>query len=227
MTDDWRGEQMLRMFNAKRTSTGRYTMVENTPITFEDIQRFVTKYDKEDATKLLIISIFNRRDEIRQRAAEALGDIQHPGAIRFLLYAFSDPDVAVSIEALLALKKYFKDEYRPVFIAELAFLSRTIGVTLHPSVKDFMLNKIIIPEFYGSLSASDRGRRLYLTMYLEVHPFNLELAELMIKDRCDLIRAEAMKHFNKLPNEKQKEFLEKLKKDPSTFVRRAALSYSK
>lgn len=223
-------DRVIPMFDAKRTRIGLYSGVSNTPFTVRHIDFFVNNLDAETTFRLLVIASFNRNGYVREKAVKALGSIGNPDAIRFLLVRLADWVIKIRDSAEKAIRNYFKDEYIPVFVKELAFLQRLklverVDLTNQFNlISDFILTRDITPEFYATLKGSDSGRLIYVKMKLSTQSLTTEVAKLILEDRNHLIRAELLKHSYQLPVAVRQSIIRSLLKDRSPMVKSGALN---
>lgn len=226
-------EVILALFRKLKSQNQLYESLKYLPIEKGDIDYYRNNFTTSVAVNLLAIASLNSNGYVREKATIELAALQHPNAIRYIIFRLGDWVDVVRKAAGTAMRTYFADAYTEVFIGELQTIEslqkvERIDLSLeYNSIIQFIASKELTIEFYQSLHVSDKARLLYVRNYFKRNNFNQSFARLLISDKSLIIRTEVLKHIDKLSQNDHGFFINRLLQDSSSQVRLSALYFIK
>jgi HEAT repeat protein len=211
-----------------------YDSLKYLSISISDVDFYIARFRTDLAIKLLGIASLNHNGYVRQKTVEALGQIDEPTVIRYLIVRLGDWVSNVRGAATSAIKNFFIDKYRESFITELLSIElfkQISRVDLSPQYEliiDYLLKKRLTKDYYNSLKVvTDKARLLYVKKYIERHGIDKELISIMVSDQNFLIRSQVLQYARHLDRAEQSELILRLLNDNSSQVRLSSLYYIK
>ncbi|MEI6949839.1 HEAT repeat domain-containing protein [Paraflavisolibacter sp. H34] len=195
---------IVTLFQKLHSRRESYESLRGCAFSPDDIDYYASAFDREKLVSLLGICSLNGNGYVRARAVKGLSEIEHPHAIRFLLYRLADWVLPIRQAALQGLQNYLTPRYLDALIESLPLLEwlqkveRTDLGPLYQQIITFLMEgnrPSVVARFQGY---KDPLRQL-VAQHLSRSPvISQDELRLLLSDRHFFIRSLALDHFDQL-----------------------------
>ena len=226
---DATAQVVIELFGKLKSQNELYGTLKPVGISANNIERYRELFNADIAVTLIAIASFNYDGRVREKATKALGDVQHPYAIRYLCIRHGDWVKEVRAAAEKALQSYINSGFVTAFIEQFESidqLQRIERVDLskqYAAIVGHVTSIALSNKIYSGIT-NRKSKQLYLRAYFRAKEFTDEHAYLLLNDKSFSLRIELLKF---VPPDRSNDVISKLLHDSSASVRLRTLYFIK
>lgn len=220
-------DAIIYFFDKLKTQDELYSSLKYLEIKKSDLEYYKKEFSPEIYKKLLGISCFNSNGYVREQAVKNLGQIEDGMVIKFLLMRLSDWVPVVRDSATIALRKFFKSNFKESFISNLEIVQNLINIRrtdlkcIQNEIFTFVYSDISLDSIK---SFNDKIRLVYFRNLLQLQrPANNQIIDVVLSDRNYLIRSLLFRDIVQYGQATRKYIIKHALKDSSARIRLNAM----